>query len=70
MSSSTFLLLSQKAIGFGSNGKYGWAYLPISRIAYTIAIRMKTANVKDLGVKSKGMVPGCMLKIAAASAIG
>jgi hypothetical protein len=39
-------------------------------MAYTVAIKMKIAIVNDLGVKSKGIAPGCILKIAAASAIG
>jgi hypothetical protein len=39
-------------------------------MAYTMAIRMKAASAKDLGFKSKGIAAGCILKIAAARAIG
>lgn len=35
-----------------------------------MAIRAKAESAKALGVKSKGMAAGCMLKIAAASAMG
>jgi hypothetical protein len=39
-------------------------------MAYTIVIKMKADIAKDLGVESKGMAPGCMLKMAAASPTG
>ena len=63
-------LLSHKTIEFLRNGQNGCICLPISRMAYTMAIRPIIESAKALGVKSKGMAAGCMLKIAAASATG
>jgi hypothetical protein len=70
MASSNFFFLSHKEIEFFSNGQHGWICLQINRMMYTMAIKEKAESAKALGVKSKGMACGCMLKMAAASAMG
>jgi len=67
---STLSLLIHNKTCPRNNGQYERVYLTISRMAYTMSISRMTTIVKDLKVIWNGRASCCMLKIAAASAIG
>jgi hypothetical protein len=64
------LKLIQETIALRNNSQLDKTYRTTRRAVNTTIIIKKEVAVNDRGFKSKGMACCCMLKMAAASAIG